>query len=57
MKKISFVLAALATIAFAGSATAEDKPMMKEEGMHMHVHHHHHHHHHHMMHMMKKEGM
>jgi hypothetical protein len=58
--KISFVLAALATIAFAGSAAAEDKPMMNE-GMHMHHHHHmhmhHHHHHHHMMHMMKKEGM
>ena len=65
MKKISFVLAALATIAIAAPAVAEDKPMRKEgmhEGMHhghMHRgmetrrHYHHHHHHHHMM----KEGM
>jgi hypothetical protein len=50
MKKLSFVLAALATIAIAAPAVAEDKPMMKE-GMdkpmmhhHMHVHHHYHHH-------------
>jgi hypothetical protein len=67
MKKISYVLAALATIAIAAPAVAQDKPMMKEgtgeqpmkhEGMHrgrmhMHVHHHYHHHTHHMM----KEGM
>jgi hypothetical protein len=63
MKKISYVLAALATIAIAAPAVAEDKPMMNEgmhEGMHHHRHrgmemHHHHHHHHH--HHMKKEGM
>ena len=30
MKKISYVLAALATIAIAAPAFAEDKPMMKE---------------------------
>jgi hypothetical protein len=64
MKKISYVLAALATIAIAAPAVAEDKPMMKE-GMHAGMHHghmhrgmetrrhYHHHHHHHMM----KEGM
>jgi hypothetical protein len=58
MKKISCVLAALATIAIAAPAVAQDKPMMKE-GMgdkpmmhhHMHVHHHYHHH------MMKKPMM
>src|ERR1700744_3340523 len=60
VREISYVIAALATIAIAAPASAEDKPMMNEgmhEGMHhhMHVHHHHHHHHHHMM--MKKEGM
>jgi hypothetical protein len=51
MKKISYVLAALATIAIAAPAVAQDKPMTKE-GMggkpmmhhHMHVHHHYHHH-------------
>ena len=55
MKKISYVLAALATIAIAvpSIASAEDKPMMKE-GM---THHHHHHHHHMMKKMMKKDGM
>jgi hypothetical protein len=55
MKKISYVLAALATIAIAAPsiASAEDKPMMKE-GM---MHHHHHHHHHTMKKMMKKDGM
>jgi hypothetical protein len=59
MKKISYVLAALATIAIAVPAVAQDKPMMKE-GMgekpmvHEHMHHHmhvthvHHHYHHHM---------
>jgi Flp pilus assembly protein TadD len=62
MKKISYVLAALATIAIAAPASAEDKPMMKE-GMHGGMHHRMHHqmmpmrHHHHMKHMMKKEGM
>ena len=63
MKKISYVLAALATIAIAAPsiASAEDKPMM-DKGMGMH---HHHkmmmHHKMHMMHhkkmMMKKDGM
>jgi hypothetical protein len=67
MKKFSLVLAALATLAVAGAASAEDKPMMKEGmhgGMHHHMHHSmgmgmgmHHHHHHSMRHMMKKEGM
>jgi len=55
MKKLSYVLAALAMIAVASPAIAQDKPMSKE-GMnkpmvhhhHMHVHHHYHHH------MMKK---
>jgi hypothetical protein len=48
MNKISYVLAALATIAVAAPAVAEDKPMMKE-GMDKPMMHHHHHHHHHMM--------
>jgi hypothetical protein len=62
MKQFSIALAALATLAFAGAANAEDKPMMdhgKMGGMHhgmMHhdgmMMHHHHHHHHHMMHKM-----
>lgn len=64
MKKISYVLAALATIAIAAPAVAQDKPMMKE-GMgekpmtHEHMHHHmhvthvHHHYHHHMSTMKK----
>jgi hypothetical protein len=61
MKKISYVLAALATIAIAAPAVAQDKPMMRE-GMHQGMHHrmemHNHHHHHHMMrHMMRREGM
>jgi hypothetical protein len=62
MKKISYVLAALATIAIAVPpiASAEDKPMMKEgmkgEGMEKSMMHHRHHHHHHMKKMMK-EGM
>ena len=55
VKKISYVLAALATIAIAAPAVAQDKPMMKE-GMHESMHHwmemHHHHHH-----MMRREGM
>jgi hypothetical protein len=57
MNKMSYVLAALATIAIAAPAVAQDKPMMKE-GMggkpsHTHMHHHHHYHHH----MMKKPMM
>jgi hypothetical protein len=57
MKKLSYVLAALATIAVAVPAVAQDKPMMQDkpmkEGMdkpvmHRHVHHHYHHHHHEM---------
>jgi hypothetical protein len=42
MKKISYVLAALATIAVAAPAVAQDKPMMKE-GMHGGMHHRMHH--------------
>ena len=63
MKKISYVLAALATIAIAAPsiASAEDKPMMKEgmkdEGMKKPMKHHSRHHHHHMKNTMKKEGM
>ena len=63
MKKISYVLAALATIAIAvpSIASAEDKPMMKdgmkEEGMKKPMMHHHRHHHDHMKKTMKKEGM
>ncbi|HLX17375.1 MAG TPA: hypothetical protein VKS24_19475 [Bradyrhizobium sp.] len=55
MKKISYVLAALATIAVVVPAVAQDKPMkqdkpMMKEGMdkptmHRHGHQHHHHHH------------
>ena len=61
MKRISYVLAALATIAIAAPAVAQDKPMMRE-GMHQGMHHrmemHNYHHHHHMMrHMMRREGM
>ena len=61
MKKISYVLAALATIAIAVPpiASAEDKPMMKEgmkgEGMERPMLRHHHHHHH--AKKMMKEGM
>ena len=54
---LSYVLAALATIAVAAPAVAQDKPMkqdkpMMKEGMDKPVMHHHHHHHHH--HGMKK---
>jgi hypothetical protein len=62
MKKLSYVLAALATIAVAAPAVAQDKPMvqdkpMMKEGMdkpmmHRHMHHHYHHHYHH--HTMKQ---
>jgi hypothetical protein len=57
MKKISYVLAALAALAIAAPAVAQDKPMMKEGMEHkpMMHHHMHHHHHHHMM--MKKPMM
>jgi hypothetical protein len=57
MNKISYVLAALATLAITvpSIASAEDKPMMKE-GMSKPMMHHHHHHHMKKM-MMKKEGM
>ena len=54
MKKLSYVLAALATIAVAAPAVAQDKSMkqdksMMKEGMdkptvHRHGHHHYHHH-------------
>jgi len=65
MKKISYVLAALATIAIAAPAVAQDKPMMDKGDMGMHhkmmmKHHHMMMRHHHMMHkkmMMKKDGM
>jgi hypothetical protein len=60
MKKISYVLAALATIAIAAPAVAQERPMMRE-GMHHHMDRgmemHHHHHHHHMMRHMMREGM
>ena len=49
MKKISYVLAALATIAVVAPASAEDKPMMKEGMSKPMMHHHMRHHHHHMM--------
>jgi hypothetical protein len=59
MKKISYVLAALATIALAAPAVAHDRPM--HEGRH---HHHmdrgmemHHHHHNMIRHLMHREGM
>jgi hypothetical protein len=39
MKRISCVLAALATMAIAAPAVAQDKPMMKEGGMHHRMHH------------------
>jgi hypothetical protein len=63
MKRISYILAALTTIAIAvpSIASAEDKPMMKEGmkggGMKKPMMHHRDRHHHHMKKMMKKEGM
>jgi Spy/CpxP family protein refolding chaperone len=66
MKKFSYALAALATIAIAAPAVAEDKPMMKKDdmGMHHSMRHHHEmmmHHKTHMIHhkkmMMKKDNM
>lgn len=63
MKKFSFLIAALATIAVAAPAFAMDKPMMGDDGMkkpmmkhHMMKRHHMMMHHHHKM-MMKKDGM
>jgi hypothetical protein len=59
MKKLSYVLAALATIAIAAPAFAEDKPMMGDGMKKPMMTHHHHKMHKHEMHkkMMKKEGM
>lgn len=67
MKKISCVLAALATIAIAAPAAAQDRPMMKEGmrgGMHHRMMHHRmmhrpmmHRRHHMMRRMMRREGM
>jgi len=64
MKKFSYVFAALATIAIAAPAIAQDKPMMHRDDMGMHHRMHHkmmRHHEMHMMHhkkmMMKKDGM
>jgi hypothetical protein len=54
MKKISYVLAALATIAIAAPAVAQDKAMEKPMDKPM-MHHHTHHHVH--MHHMKKPMM
>jgi hypothetical protein len=54
------VLAALAAIAIAAPAVAQDKPMMKEgmhDGMHHHMHMHMHVHHHYHHHIMKKPMM
>jgi hypothetical protein len=60
MKKISCLLAALATIAIAAPAVAQERPMM-HEGMHHHMDRgmetHHHHHHHMLRHLMHREGM
>lgn len=58
MKKFSYVLAALATIAIAAPAIAQDKPMMGD-GMKKPMSKHHMMKKHHMMHhkMMKKDGM
>jgi hypothetical protein len=59
MKKITYVLAALATIAVAAPAVAHDKPM--HEGRHHHMDRgmemHHHHHNHMIRHLMHREGM
>jgi hypothetical protein len=55
MKKISYVLAALATIAIAAPAVAQDKAM--EKPMDKPMMHHHTHHHVHMHHHMKKPMM
>jgi hypothetical protein len=59
MKKIFYVLAALATIAIAAPAVAHDRPM--HESRHHHIDRamemHHHHHNHMMRHLMHREGM
>jgi hypothetical protein len=63
MKKISLVLAALATIAIAAPAVAQDKMeggMHRGMGMHRHMRHEGmmmHHHRHHMMRRMMKRDM
>jgi len=60
MKKFSCVLAALATIAIAAPAVAQDKPMMGEGMKKPMMRHHMMKRHHMMMHrkmMMKKDGM
>ena len=63
MKKMSYVLASLAILAFAVPAIAQDKPMkegMSEKPMMHHRMHMHQHHRHHMMmkkRMMKKDSM
>jgi hypothetical protein len=56
MRTIAVVLAALAAIAFAGNASAMDKPMKEGMGKHHRMHHMPAHHHH-MKHGMKKENM
>jgi len=58
MKSFSYVLAALAAIAFAmpSIASAKEAMPMKKPMMHHHMHHHHHHHmHHHHKPMMGKK--
>jgi hypothetical protein len=59
VKKISYVIAALTTIAIAAPAFAQDKPMMGDDGMKKPMAKHHMMKKHHMMHrkMMKKDGM
>jgi hypothetical protein len=61
VKKISYVIAALTTIAIAAPAFAQDKPMMGDDGMKKPMMKHHMMKKHHMMHhkktMMKKDGM
>jgi hypothetical protein len=56
MKKICYVLAALATIAIAAPAVAQERAMDKPM-MHHHMHHHMHMHHHHMMKPMMDKRM
>ncbi len=60
MKNVRFVLAALALVALAAPAVAQDKPMMGEGMKKPMMHHHMMKKHHMMMHkkmMMKKDGM
>ena len=56
MRTIAVVLAALAAIAFAGNASAMDKPMKEGMGKHHRMHHMPAHHHH-MKHGMKNKNM